>query len=320
MGREFRFLDEGEVGLREEIGTSEISDLLSDDTLTLLLKALREEVKETWRQAVTVVPSVRQTETYAGLTEAPLPEEVDEGEEFSMNWDFRAEGPTLKNKKYGKIIPITVEAFEDDRTGALKDLAFSMAENVTLHKNKTIFGLINTGSNDTCYDAADVIDVSGGHPPVTGGAAATVNINGYSLGNLTEANLEALLASMAGWQRRDGEKGEYTVKAIYVHPNQLPAALRLMGSPVQVGTNAGHALNIHATDNYAIISSPYFDAGRWGFLTTVKGYVYQQRTPLTVLQLVRGTGMNFLRDIEAVRVRERWRAGFMDWRSVMQGN
>jgi len=114
--------------LREAVATTAFAALLRYGVQKQLLN-MYELTEVSYRKWALVVPSKGFENYYTPVFRAGLPQRVERGEEFP---EVKLSGieTTIRNYKWGSILPIEQELFEDDQTGQIGIRAGDMGENM----------------------------------------------------------------------------------------------------------------------------------------------------------------------------------------------
>lgn len=139
--------------------------------------------------------------------------ELDEQEEFSDTDAFIGNTKTVKMQKWGKQVPVSMEAFNADLHGLRASIGSKMGNRARLTQDKktilNTFGDAFAGSINTTPDGQAW--ASNSHTTLKG-----FTVDNLETGALNADNLWVVVQSLANQQAQDGEAGSYVFEGILV--------------------------------------------------------------------------------------------------------
>jgi hypothetical protein len=99
-------------------------------------------------------------------------------------------------------------------------------------------------------------------------------------------------------------------------------ALRLMNSTIMAVTAASAVAGLvnPLAGRYTVYSSPFIEPKAWLLGDFKRGFVFQRRDPLEIIQENPNSGMGFEQEIYAFRARERFEADWIEPRVAWLGD
>jgi hypothetical protein len=265
---------------------------------------------------VTEVTSRRRSEVYGGLYRPNLPNQVDAGEKF-RDTSFKGFERELVNYKYGHIITFERELFDDDQTGQIRSRAADLGEGFRIYEEifviSRLFGLERTEEGvdvpASTYNGGTVFSTTIGNRPT-------------SFARLSDTTLEAAHVAARSITDPLGRKFLHTPKVLIVSPIDEFAAFRLINSPAMPTTSAGtfSAMVNPLQGRYTVFSSPFVPSKAWLVGDPKRGFVFQRRDPLEIIQENPASGQSFIQEVYAFRGRERFNADWIEPRFAYLGN
>jgi hypothetical protein len=230
---------------------------------------------------VTEVTSRRRSEVYGGLYRPNLPNQVDAGEKF-RDTSFKGFERELVN--YKEIFVIS-RLFGLERTEEGVDVPAST------------------------YNGGTVFSTTIGNRPT-------------SFARLSDTTLEAAHVAARSITDPLGRKFLHTPKVLIVSPIDEFAAFRLINSPAMPTTSAGtfSAMVNPLQGRYTVFSSPFVPSKAWLVGDPKRGFVFQRRDPLEIIQENPASGQSFIQEVYAFRGRERFNADWIEPRFAYLGN
>jgi len=123
-----------------------------------------------WERVATMVPSTTDTNLYAWLGQFP---QLREWLADRAIQNLRADGYSLKNKKFESTIAVKRTDIEDDQWGIYSPLMAEMGSAAATHPDTEIFAALLAGFNTKCFDGQYFFDVD--HPVGMPGSEVTVS-------------------------------------------------------------------------------------------------------------------------------------------------
>lgn len=265
---------------------------------------------------VTPVGSKRRSEVYGGLYRPALPKQVDAGEKF-QEIAFKGFERELVNYKHGHIERFERELFDDDQTGQIRTRAANLGEGFRIYEEvyvlKRLFG--NTDVEEGIEVPAS--SYNSGQPFTT-----TIGNRPATYGVLNATTLAA--AHVAARRMRDplGRKFLVIPRQLIVSPVDEFNAWTLLNSPNQAWNNTGPQSNMAnpLAGRYTSYASPFIKDYAWMLGDPARGFVFQTRDPLEIVQENVQSGDSFRMEVYAFRARERFEADWIEPRFVYLGN
>lgn len=129
-----------------------------------------------YRDIAMVVPSSTGENQYGWLGETP---NIREWLGDRVIHNLSAAGYTLKNKTFESTVGVKRVAMEDDQYGIYTPLFEKMGRDAALHPDTLVFGLLQSGFHEECYDGQPFFDAD--HPVET--EDGTVSVSNVQTGS-----------------------------------------------------------------------------------------------------------------------------------------
>jgi hypothetical protein len=312
--------------LRE--GATQLSDLLEANTESVFGWLLRSSIQDfandvyndlpvIYPNFVTMIESRRFSEVYGGLYRPALPKLVDAGEPFQET-TFKGFEREIRNFKFGHIEKFERELFDDDQTGQIRTRAANLGEGFRIFEEiyvmNRLFGRATTEEGvevpASTYNNGVVFDY------------ATLGNRLQTYLRLTAASLEA--AHVAARKMVDplGRKFLTIPTVLITSPMDEFTAWTLVNSPWQAWNTSGsysHMVN-PLQGRYSVFASPFIRDYAWMIGDPKRGFVFQRRDPMEIIQENPASGGGFRTEVYAFRARERFEADWIEPRFVVLGN
>jgi hypothetical protein len=303
-----------------------IADLHETNSVTtfgwLLRSAVQEFANDIYQNIAVIYPnfvteirSNRRSEIYGGLYRGEMPRLTDAGEKFQDS-TFKGFERELINYKFGRLESFERELFDDDQTGQVRARAGNMGENFRLMEEiyviKRLFG---AASSEEGVDVPASTYPGGPFTIAIGNRPATyVRVDATAL--------EAAHVAARSIVDPIGRKFLYVPTTLLVSPIDEFTVMRIINSPIMPNTAASAtAMLVNPLQGrYAVFSTPYVRSKAWMLGDFKKGFVFQRRDPLEIIQEAPNTGMGFEQEIYAFRGRERFEADWIEPRFAYLGN
>lgn len=269
---------------------------------------------------VTEVNSKRRSEVYGGLFRPSLPVQLDAGERFRDS-AFKGFERELKNYKYGQLISFERELFDDDQTGQIRSRSADLGEGFRIFQEiyvlSRLLGLARTEEG---------VNVPASSYSGTAGAGVVFSTT-YGNRPTTFAILDATSLEAAHQASRrivdpTGRKFLHVPTQLLVSPEDEFTALRLLNSTIMpitsAGTFSGQTNPLYG--RYNLFVSPFVPARAWMIGDPKRGFVFQRRDNLEIIQEHPASGKSFEMEVYAFRARERWEADWIEPRFAYLGN
>jgi len=265
---------------------------------------------------VTEVQSRRRSEIYGGLYRGAMPRLTDAGEKF-QDQTFKGFERELINYKFGHIETFERELFDDDQTGQIRSRAGNLGENFrTFEEIYVLTRLFGAARTEEGVDVpASTYNAGQPFTTVIGNRPTTFKV-------LSQAALEEAHIAIRRIKDPVGRKFMVNPTQLLVSPEDEMEALRLMNSTVMAltATSATAGLVNPLAGRYSVDSSPFVKAKAWLLGDFKRGFVFQRRDPLEIVQENPNSGMGFEQEIYAFRARERFEADWIEPRVAWLGN
>lgn len=296
----------------------------------------------TYEDWTTVVQSNKDTELYAPLHGITFPREVGRQENYPESSVLGLD-ISLKNKKFGTMLPIELELMQDDLTGQMQKQASLMGEYMKLVVEVVCYGKLASVSNMAYGGLAlaatetKPTDEVNGYPYAT--SAAPFIGGGYnrpsSFSILSQASIQAGKTALRNQKNKLGLKMVINGNRLVIAPqNEFTAAILLNSSfyPTGTGTSGtGAPFAINPIKGIADLTmSPFVfnsdgtvngDTSAWYLMDDSKPFfVVQMREAMIVEQEAVNAGKSFENDTVRYKARARFNADFIDSRFVWQGD
>lgn len=305
---------------------AELSEANSASTFAYLLRsAVQEFANQPYQDLpviypnfVTEVNSRRRSEVYGGLYRGNMPRETDAGEEF-QDQSFKGFEREIVNVKFGHIETFERELFDDDQTGQVRQRAANLGEGFRIFEEifvlSRLFGLTRTEEG---------VQVTPSSYNATGGGPFTTTIGNRpaTYARLNATTLEAAHVAARSITDPVGRKFLSIPNQLIVSPIDEFAAYTLVNSPNQGNlTSSATAMMVNPLQGrYTVFSSPFIPSKAWMLGDPKRGFVFQRRDPLEIVQENPASGRSFLAEVYAFRARSRFNADWIEPRYVFLGN
>lgn len=265
---------------------------------------------------VTEVTSRRRSETYGGLYRPALPKQVDAGEKF-QDTSFKGFEREIVNYKFGHIETFERELFDDDQTGQIRSRSANLGEGFRIFEEiyvlSRLFGLARSEEGvevpASTYNSGNVFTTTIGNRPAT-------------FGVLSSTTLEAAHVALRGIKDPLGRKFLVIPTVLIVSPVDEFKAWTLINSPWQAWNTTNtlsHMVN-PLQGRYTPYASPFVPSYAWMIGDPKRGFVYQRRDPMEIVQENPQSGNSFIQEVYAFRARERFEADWIEPRFCYLGN
>lgn len=303
---------------------SELTEANSESSFGFLLKsAVQEFANDVYKDLpviypnfVTEVTSRRRSEIYGGLYRPNLPRMVDAGEKF-QDTSFKGFERELVNFKFGHIETFERELFDDDQTGQVRSRAANLGEGFRIFEEiytlSRLLGLARTEEGvdvpASTYNSGSVYTTTIGNRPT-------------SFARVSETTLEAAHVAFRSILDPLGRKFLATPTTLLVSPIDEFTVWRLINSPNMANTAASATANLMnpLQGRYTVYSSPFIPSKAWLIGDTKRGFVFQRRDPLEIVQENPQSGNGFIQEVYAFRARERFECDWIEPRFAYLGD
>lgn len=139
---------------------------VTGDTIDLLFKGFNTKYNEfhkamrpSWDRVAMKMNSTGSEEVYGWLEDLP---QIREWLGSRVITQFQTADYVIKNRKFEQTIRVAREDIEDDKIGLYDGRLRMMAHSAAMHPDELVFGLLNQGFTEPCYDGQNFFDVD--HP------------------------------------------------------------------------------------------------------------------------------------------------------------
>lgn len=306
---------------------AELHEANAESSFGYLLKAaVQEFANDTYKDLpviytnfVTKLSSKRRSEIYGGLYRPNLPKPVDAGEKFH-DTSFKGFEKELVNHKFGHIETFERELFDDDQTGQVRSRAANLGEGFRIFEEiyviSRLFGAART--EEGIDVAASNFTENGTQNPFT----TAIGNRPTSYTRLTQTALEAAHIAMRRIKDPLGRKFLVVPRLLLVSVYDEMEAYRLLNSPNMANTATSvNAQQVNPLQGrYTPYSSPFVPDYAWQLGDQPRGFVYQERDALEIVQENAQSGDSFRMEVYAFRARERFEADWIEPRFAYLGN
>jgi len=302
---------------------ADLREANAESTFAFLLRAAVQEFANDmyanlpviWPNLVTEVNSKRRSELYGGLYRPNIPKQVDAGEKF-QDTTFKGFEREIVNYKFGFIETFERELFDDDQTGQVRTRASNLGEGFrVLEEVYTISRIFGSARTE------EGIDVPASTLP--GGVYTTAKGNRpTAFVRFSGTALEAAHVAFRGIRDPIGRRFLVVPRILLVSPVDEFEAWRQINSPLMANTatSATAAMANPLQGRYTVYSSPYVPTYAWTVGDPARGFVFQRRDPLEIIQENAASGHSFIQEVYAFRARERFEADWVESRFNYLGN
>lgn len=329
--------------------SKKLNEAVSEPTQTALVRAGINLIADEWYQLVPtdfercfqVVGSSHYEELYAPLHRGGGPVRLMEQEPF-RGTDLVGLDVKLRNWKFGAMLPIARELFEDDQTGQVSARVQDLAGNMKLLQENWAFQRF-IGSQASAQVGSDTIPASETQSSVwstslSAGVRGTVSNKLTAYAAFSELNLQTLDVLAMNMYDLNGNR-------ILVNPNMLLTGTSIkFAAEILVGNANGYfastvpdslvntggksstsnigtsfAKNVMA-GRYEVVTNRFLPATAYGIMEKGKGLVVQLRVPVELVMEDPNAGESFRRDAYVWRSRARFNADWIDPRFAFLGN
>jgi len=302
---------------------AELKEANAETTFAFLLRAavqefandMYQDVPVIWPNLATEVNSKRRSELYGGLYRPAVPKQVDAGEKF-QDTTFKGFEREIVNFKFGFIETFERELFDDDQTGQVRSRATNLGEGFRILEEVYVISRIFGAARSTEGIDVPASTLPGGVYTVAKGnrPAAFVRFSG--------AALETAHIAFRNIVDPVGRRFLVVPKILLVSPIDEFEAYRQINSPWMANTAASLTANMvnPLQGRYTVFSSPYVPTYAWTVGDPKRGFVFQRRDPLEIIQENAASGQSFIQEVYAFRARERFEADWIEGRFNYEGN
>lgn len=309
-----------------------VSELMESNVETsfgyLLRSAVQEFANDAYKDLpviypnfITEIPSRRRSEIYGGLYRPNLPRQVDAGEKF-QDTSFKGFEREITNFKFGHIETFERELFDDDQTGQVRARSANMGEGFKIFEEiYTLSRLLGLARTEEGVDVPASTYNNG-----TDGAGVVYSA---TLGNrptpyvrLSATALETAHITMRSMTDPLGRKFLVTPVVLLVSPIDEFTAYRIINSPIEPNTTLDtKSMLVNPLQNrYKLFSTAFIPEKAWMIGDPKRGFVFQRRDPLEIVQENQQSGDSFRHEVYAFRARERFECDWVEPRFAYLGD
>ncbi len=266
---------------------------------TIFNKAFN-ETKTEYERVATVVPSSNSSESYQWLGTLPrLRKWVgDKIVKNIQNHDY-----TLKNEPFEATISINKFDMQDDNLGIYKPQVESLAQSAKLHPEELVFGVLETGFTNKCYDG---VTFFGSH-----------KVGKFTYQNKSDKALtmDSYIEARANMMKIKDEEG----KSLRIMPDLLivPPALEKTAMDILKADFINGTTNPYKNTAEILVVPELNSDTAWYLLDTkkpIKPLIYQERQKPKFLTLTNDTDdIVFMKGNYLYSVEARGNAGYGFW-------
>lgn len=267
------------------------------------------------RDWASVVPSSKDTESYAWLGANPAMREFIEERVINGLSELSY---SLKNKTWEATLGVDRTAIEDDQYGQIRLRVQQLAAEATTHVNRLIAETLAAGTGATaglCYDGQYYFDTD--HSSGSSGTQSNLGTAALSM-----ASLEASRLAMRKFKDDKGRTMNVNPNLLVVPPDLESLAIQLTQSNLQPGSSTNDVNALKGKLDVAV--SPFLtDSNNWYLLDTklpLKPLIFQDRMPVEFTSLEDSSEAGFIRDQYLYGVRARYAVGFGPWQFAYCNN
>ena len=223
---------------------------------------------------------------------------------------------TLKKKKWGQAIKILREMLEDDQTGQLIVRAGELGDAAAEHPQDLILDIRKNGTANLCYDGQYFYDTD--HSEGSSGSQSNLPTGP----GVTVANLKTdLVKAIKAFRKFKNDKGEIFHRRALQFCVVAPPDLEFVFKELLKATDISSTTNIYQGVADLVIEPGLTDTNDWYIditNTRIKGFIYQNRTPVEAKMLGNDSEAGIVRDEWLWRVRKRDNAGYGLWQNSIK--
>lgn len=294
-----------------------------------------------WQEYAETVPSTTVAEWYAPLFGSQLALEVERGDQFKEG-QIQGEDLSLVNHKFGRIENFERELFDDDQTGQIKQRSQRLGESIAT--TESVYAALRFVGSAASYGGLSVAASKYATTNTSGTAISTpwsTSMYG-SVGNRPSSYVALTMDALkVAYVQTKNAKDPLSNKIIVdtntllvstqdiinaellLYPGGYPAVIGqtggvLGGTSTTAGTSQGaltgfpggiNSPNPFGRMGLKLVVEPYFPDWAWA-LGQNRGFIFQQRDPMEIVQETPNSGANFNFDSIRFRSRERFE---VDW-------
>jgi hypothetical protein len=286
-------------------------------------------VEVTYPVAVREVASNKRQEFYAPLERVGFPKRVGAQDSFPET-NFKGLDIEMINHKIGLMIAFERELLDDDMTGQVVSRASQLGENSRLYEEAYVWARLCNDTTATLDGEALPVSVTYATPYSTTGIHATgLGKNALADGRLSQSQIQAAWILAKKMLDQSGRPMVVAPKVMAVSPQDLFFAEVLLNSaqnPSATSTATGDAgkvgsiMGINPIKNLVGVVSSRFIRDYAALLIDNKGFAFQRRDPIEVMQENPQSGPAFSQEVFRYKTRSRWEADFIDPKFIINMN
>jgi hypothetical protein len=327
------------LGLRESIPSSAFGQLLRAG-VQLQANSWYRRTKTTWQGVATESTSDKAQEFHAPLFGMGFPRKQMPGTPFK-EIGIKGQDRMLVNAVYGAIVAFDRELFDDDQTGQIAERPRHMGESAALWEDvyfatrfigaasnaypEPIDASTWTGVNadaaaiNTPWNAAMYSTAIGGNIPAAGYAQFSYErvLEAYQQLRLARDPLNVPMVVVPN-TILNSAFDEMTISK-FIKSGTAPYVAPL-GFGANVGLMKGAFSENEFQGMFKQVSNVFLPLGAWALGEAQKGFMFQRRDPMEIVQEVPNSGQSFESGAFRYRVRTRWEQDWIDPRFWFLGN
>ena len=262
---------------------------------------------------VTVMQSTVRDETIVGMTDDHELMEVPEGIEYTRG-AIGEKYHKIRNRKWGRIVPLTEEVIKFDQTGQMMMRAAQVGESASIRKDKEIFDKVLSITESGDYASwrpagtATALYSATSNDPYTSGTIANEIADVLS----DETDLDAAYTAAASFTDEQGEVIMFNPKILLVGAPLRGTANKIINSQSTLIATYNSGVTNPWHNEVQVISSSYVNslqsATHWYLGDFKKQFIFTEVFPLQTFQAKPGNEKEFDSDV-IYQVKARWMGG-----------
>lgn len=278
-------------------------------------------VELTYKAAVREASSNKRAEYYAPLERVGFPKRIPKGDSYPET-NFKGLDVELVNQKEGLMIAFERELMDDDMTGQIADRSAQLGANSAIKEEAYVWNRMFAGSLSLDGETLPLSETYATPFSTTGIHGAGLGVNALADGRLSQSQLMAGWILALGMKDQSGRPFVMMPKLLAVSKQDTFLAKVLLQSdqnPSMSSTQtadigkAGSINSINPIQNLVgyVVSRFIPDYGAM-LIDPGKGFIFQRRDPIEVVQENPQSGPAFSQDVFRYKTRSRWEADFID--------
>jgi hypothetical protein len=278
-------------------------------------------VELTYKAAVREVSSNKRAEFYAPLERVGYPKRIAKGDSFPET-NFKGLDIEIVNQKEGLMIAFERELLDDDMTGQIADRSSQLGVNSALKEEAFVWNRMFAGTLSLDSETLPLSETYATPFSTSGIHAGGYGINATSNGRLSQSQIQAGWILALGMKDQSGRPFVVMPKLLAVSKQDTFLAKVLLQSEMNPSMSStatadigksGSINSINPIQNLVgyVVSRFIPDYGAM-LIDPGKGFIFQRRDPVEVVQENPQSGPAFSQDVFRYKTRSRWEADFID--------